>query len=493
MSRHRVKLAAAGGRRTKHKRMKQIFSLGILATAKGFSQDSTAKQLTLKQCIETAIEKNLDVRLSEAQMNTDEVNWKQAKLNLLPDLNGTASQSFNQGRSIDPFTNSPVTQSYNASSYGLTSGIVLFNGLALQNSIKQNSLAYQASKMDWEQQKKTLTINVILAYLRVLSNQDLLVQAKNQADLSASQVQRLEILNQQGAIAPSELSTLKGQLAGDRLSVVNATAALQTAKIDLCQLMNIPFDPAMQFEKMEPADIAVKYGDTPQQIYQSALEQLPLVKAADLRKESAEKAVKVARGQLFPRLTFNGNAFTNYSSVAMQSSYVNTTDVTSNDYVVVNGSNLPVIRKQDNFSSTKIPYRDQLNNNLYTSFSLNLSIPIFNSLQQRNRIKLAQVNLKTKDYTAKTTRTQLQQAIDQAYVNMTTAFDSYKTLLDQVNSYKDAFLAAEIRFNNGVGNSIDYLTAKNNFDRANISLINARYDYVLRMKILDFYEGKPLW
>ena len=223
------------------------------------------------------------------------------------------------------------------------------------------------------------------------------------------------------------------------------------------------------------------------------MEQLALIKAADLRKQSAAKAIKVARGQLFPTLQFNGSAFTNYSSVAMQNKYVNTTDVISTDYVLVNGSPSQVIYKRDNFNSSKINYNDQLNNNLYTSFGFNLNIPIFNALQQRNRIKQAKIIYKSTELSASTTRTQLSQAIDHAYINMNTASDRYKTLLEQVSAFDESFRAAGIRFNSGVGNSIDYLTAKNNLDRANINLIIAKYDYVLRTRILDYYQGKPLW
>ena len=134
-----------------------------------------------------------------------------------------------------------------------------------------------------------------------------------------------------------------------------------------------------------------------------------------------------------------------------------------------------------------------MNNNLYTSFGFNLSIPIFNSLQQRNRIRQAKINYKSTEYAAKTTKTRLGQAIDQAYINMNTASDRYKTLLTQVEAFEESFRAAGIRFDSGVGNSIDYLTAKNNLDRANINLIIAKYDYVLRAKILDYYQGKQLW
>lgn len=177
----------------------------------------------------------------------------------------------------------------------------------------------------------------------------------------------------------------------------------------------------------------------------------------------------------------------------MLNRYVNTTDNPSNDYVVVNGSPLPVIYKTDNFSSSKINYKDQLNNNLYTSFGFNLNIPIFNALRQRNRIKQAKINFKSRELTANTTRTQLSQAIDQAYINMNTAADRYKTILIQVDAFNESFRAASIRFEQGVGNSIDYLTAKNNLDRASINLIIAKYDYVLRTRILDYYQGKQLW
>ena len=165
----------------------------------------------------------------------------------------------------------------------------------------------------------------------------------------------------------------------------------------------------------------------------------------------------------------------------------------STDYVVVNGNNTPVIRKQDNYSSQKISFSDQFKNNRNNGISLDMQIPIFNGFFQRNRIKLAKIDLKNSEYIAKTTRTQLQQSIEQAYANMTTASERYKILLDQVNAYDESFRAAEIRFNNGVGNSIDYLTAKNNLDRANINLINSKYDYVLRTKILDYYKGMRLW
>jgi outer membrane protein len=348
--------------------------------------------------------------------------------------------------------------------------------------------------MDWQQVKDNLTINIILAYLQVLSVEDQLTQAQNQATLSARQVERLDIMNQQGAVRPSDLFDLKGQYANDQLVIINTQNNLETAKLSLCQLMNIPYSKDLELERIEPESFIVKYETTRDQIYQTALQQLALIKAVDLRKQSAEKSVKVARGQLFPTLSFGANVSTNYSSVALQNQYINTTYIPTSDSAIVNNIKYPVYRFQDNFSPySKISYKDQLNNNVFTSFGFTLRIPIFNSFTQRNLVKQAKIRLENRDFIAKTIRTQLGQSIDQAYINMLSAADRYKVLLDQVAAYSESFRAAEIRFNNGVGTSVDYLTAKNNLDRANIGLVIAKYDYVLRTKVLDYYQGKQLW
>ena len=476
--------------------MKKIFVLSLCTLVAIFglnAQNSNGNKLTLQQCVETGITNNLQVQQSGLQMQSDEIYWKQAKLNLLPNLNGSISHGINQGRSIDPFTNGYINQSNNTGSYSLSSGVVLFNGFSLLNSVKQTSLAYQASKMDWQQAKDNITINIILAYLQVLSNQEQLQQAKNQLDLSKQQVDRLEILNKQGDINPSDLSDLKGQYAGDQLSIINSQNAFESSKLTLCQLMNIPYDKNMELEKISAETLATKYEDTPDKIYSTALAQLALIKAVDLRKLSAEKGLKVAKGELYPTLSFGANTNTNYSSTASQDIFINSTTIATPDYVTVNNTQYPVMSQVNNYSSEKIAYGKQLSNNRFTSFDLSLRIPIFNSLQARNRVKQAQLTLKNSEIIAASTKTELQQNIEQAYINMSSASDRYKTLMDQVSAYTESFRIAEVRFNSGLGTPIDYLTTKNNMDRANINLINAKYDYVLRTKILDYYEGKPLW
>lgn len=421
---------------------------------------ASAQHYTLQQCIDTALAKNIAVKQSGLLAETAEVNLKQARANLLPDLVIAVNHGINQGRSIDPFTNAYVNQSVNYAGYGLTSGVVLFNGGSLQNSIRQNAFAFDASRMDWQQARDNLTLNVILAYLQALNNEDLLASAVKQKELSAKQLERLAVLDNQGAIPPSQLSDVKGQLMNDELNILNLQNSLETAKLTLTQLMTVPYNKNISLERINAEEFLTDYAKSSEDVYQAALQQFSLVKAVDLRRKSFEYAVKSARGAMYPALLLGGSVQTNYSSAAQ-----NTTG--------------------------KIPYSDQISNNIFSGISVGLRIPVFNSFRAKNNIKLADIALRNSELVQENTRLQLRQQIEQAHLNMTNAYERYKTLAQQVAAYTTSFKAAEARFGAGVGTSVDYLIAKNNLDRANINLISAKYDFVLRKKILDYYEGNP--
>lgn len=472
--------------------MKKIFFGGLLLTASLLASSQT-NTLSLQQAVETGIKNNLEVKQSDLRMQTAAINLRQARANLFPSLQGFANHGVNQGRSIDPFTNSFINQSINFAQYGLNTSLVIFNGLAIQSNIRQNSLTYDATRLELQQQKDNLTLDIILAYLQVLSNSELLNQSKNQAEVSRKQVERLDLLFKEGAIPPAQLYDLKGQLAQDELSIVNNQNALNGSKLTLSQLMNVPYNKDLEVEKLNVDQFSTTYDVKPEEIYKQALEQLAIVRAAQLRTRSAEKGIKTAKGDYYPSLTVNGNLTTNYSSAAARDIFLNRTEETTSQYVVINGNKTAVISPRDNFQAQKIKYNEQLDNNLFTSLSLGLRVPIFNSLQTRTRVRLAQIDQKNAEYVEETTRTQLSQAIEQAYFNLTAAQDRYKVSTQQVEAFQESFRVAEIRFNEGVTTSVDYLIAKNNLDRANLNLITARYDYVLRTKILDYYQSKPLF
>ena len=467
----------------------RISGIMLLILLTGYSTIAQ-KIFTLKQCVDTAIANNLLVKQSDLQMQNASINYKQAKDNRLPNLFANLNHGLNQGRSIDPFTNSYVSQNITYGDYNVSTNLTLFNGLQIKNFIKQNALGYEASRMELQTAKDNLTLNTILAYLLILSNEDQLAQSQNQSGLIKKQVERLEILNKEGSIIPAQLYELRGTLANDELAVINNENAVQASKLALSQLMNVAYDKSMEVERLTADNYALNYEADPESIYQIALSQLAHIKGVELRKESADKAVKVARSQFYPTVGLGGNLGTNYSSAAAESIFLNSTQVPSGDFVNVNGTQLPVITTKSNFNTRKINYSNQFSNNYSTSVNLGIRIPILNAFRARNNVALARNDLKNTEYIAETAKIQLKQSIEQAYLNMTGASKRYTILLQQVNDFTTAFKAAEVRYNEGVSTQIDYLIAKTNLDRANINLISAKYDYIFQTKILDYYQAK---
>jgi outer membrane protein len=437
-----------------------LFSFITVLPALAYSQTAIDSVLTLQQCIDIAIKNNLDVKKSELLMETSHVNLNQARENLLPAINGQVDHSINSGRGIDPSTNTYVKQSFKSGNYGLSGDLTLFGGLQNLNSIKQTSLAYQAGRMDFQQAKDQVTINVITAYLVVLDNTELLNQVKNQLMVSKKQVERLEILEKEGANKlPSDLYDLKGTYGDNQLTVVNTSNTLKTSKLNLLQILNIPYKENITLQPINAEELAKQTPNSSDQVYDIALNQLAYVKAATLRRQSAEKGVSVARGSLFPTISLFGGISTNYSSAAQ-----------------IAGQN--------------IGYYDQFKNNYGTQVGVTLRVPILNYFQNRNKVALAKIQLQNNIYIEQTTKVQLKQNVEQAYMNMTSAYSRYNVLVEQVKAYTESFRTAEIRFNAGVLTSVDFVVAKNNLDRANLNLINARYDCFIYNKILDYYQGK---
>jgi outer membrane protein len=451
------------------------------------------KKLTLQQAIQMGIANNIDVNKADLASQQARVIMQQSKLNMLPNVNASANYGISSGRTNDPVTNAFVNQNINSSNYGVAANVTLFNGLALQNGIKSNSLAYEASKMELQQSKDNLTINIILAYLNVLSAEDLLQNARLQEEGTHRQVDIDSLKNAAGSISPSDYYTLKGQLGTDQLNIADNVAAIAIAKLSLAQLLNIPYSDSLEVERLPEDVFNVNYVADPSKIYDTALQQFAQIKAVRFRTESAEKYVHALQGQMYPILSLNGNIGSNYSSAITNSTLLNTQDVASTDYVVVNGSQIPVFTKQNTYNTEKVSFGSQFNNNLSKYVGLELSIPIFNGAQARSRVRTAKIQYKQTQLVEQNTKTLLQQSIEQAYVNFKNTSDKYSILLDQVKSFTESFNAAQAKFDAGSITSDIYLIAKNNLNATNVNLIVSKYNFVLRSKILDYYKGDPLW
>jgi len=473
------------------KRCLVIVVMVLVAGAARAQQIMTDTVLSLQQCIDIGIKNNLQIKQTEAQMEADRIYWQQARETLLPAINGSVNHNWSEGRSLNPFTNGYLNQPITSANYSLSGSLILSSGLRLQNSIRQTALAYQAGQMDFEQAKNDIALNLIIAYLAVLSGEDQLAQANTQALTTQRQEERTEMLNKDGAVPPSTLYDLKGQLTNDQIGVINAKNSLTVAKLNLLQIMNVNYRKDVRFQRQTTDVATAPYTQSAEDVYNTSLNNFALIKAGTLRRQSAEKGLQVAKGALLPTLSLSGGLNTNYSSAAQRSTFIDSAVMPTNQFIQTpGGGRQTVYTVQPNYSSQNIGYGEQLRNNYSTVVGLGLNIPILNYFQNRNKVKLAKINLQTQRYTEQTNQVQLKVDVDQAYANMTGAFDRYQLLQKQVDAYAESYRIAEIRFEAGAITSVDFVIVKGNLDRAKVNLINARYDYLTRTKILDYYQGR---
>ncbi|WP_421827379.1 TolC family protein [Larkinella sp.] len=490
------------------------FKTTILASLLGLIVNATNAQTTvqasqtapvsqrysLRQCIDIALQNNLQIKQGQLDVQGSALQLRQSKLNLLPSANGFANQSFSSGRNINPVTNQFSTLSIRSNNYQLQGQVTIFNGFALQNTIKQNDLFLQSTQQNLKATQNNVSILVVQNYLNVLTYQEQLDIARRQVETSRGQLDRTTKLVNAGTLAEAQLYDLRAQVANDELAVVNAQNNLDLAKLALLQAMNVPAGsnglPApstLEVEKYQLDDPTLEpYSATAQAVYETALQFMPDVKAAELRVRSDAAGVAVARAGLYPTLTLSGSVSTLYSNVGLQKQIPDGQSQIRIPIILPDGSQTEIITLQDNFRSENYTYGQQLNNNLNRGASLNLNIPIFGRFQARNRITSATITQKTSEIAVDNTKLTLRQNIETAYTNMLAGANRYRATQIQVESLEKAFQAAESRFNAGALNSVDYNIAKNNLDTARANLVQAKFDYVFRTKILDFYQNKPL-
>lgn len=476
----------------------------LLAFALGFSAYTQAQQkYTLQQCVGIALENNLQLKQQGLQVQSGQNTLDQSKWQKFPTLNLSANQGLQSGRNIDPFTNQFVEQTVNFSSFQLNTGVNLFNGYQLKNTIKQNQQNLQALQKDVESNRNALILNVATSYLNVLNNQEQLEFARRQAETTRFQLERTEKLVKAGSLPEINLYDIRSQLANDELSIVNAQNSIEIAKLTLKQYLNLP---ASENFDLIPINLplpstSAPYDATLEQVYNAAIKYLPDMEAATLRIESAKTGIEIARGAKLPSLSLGGGLSSSFSSAAPKQRFVGdggasrVVDVPSTTkYVSYGGFTVPLIEKTTvpSGSIQSFGYLDQLSFNRNASLSLSLRVPIFNAYQVRYRIANAQIQQKNAEYQSQIVRNQVRQTIEQAYYTMLNAAKRYEATAKQIESLELSFKAAEARLNAGAINAVEYNISKNNLDRSRASLVQAKYEYIFRTKILDFYQNKPL-
>jgi outer membrane protein len=473
-----------------------LFSFGLAAFGQQADSVSNADVWTLRECVDYALANNLQVKRSELDLQLSGIDKRQSRLAMFPSANAQASYGFNWGRGIDPVTNDFISSQRNGfTSLGASSGVTLFNGFRIQNTIKQSNLEFEASEEDLAKSRNDVTLNVISLFVNVVFNKELLENARLQLASSQNQLERTKKLVAAGSLPKSDELNLGAQVATNELNVINQENALVLSLLQLQQALQLPATDNFEVEipKIDTEDLMLE--QTREEIYQIAKGTMPEISSARLRIESSLYGVRAARGNLYPRLSLNGSVNTNYSS-SSASVFVpdgNTIQVPTGQFVDVNNTEFPVyVYRPDGSIQETYGFKDQVSDNLYKSVNLTLSIPLFNGFSARSNVQRAMIANEQARIASREVDNTLRQNVETSFNNAIAASKSYNASLRQVEAREEAYRMATQRFDIGATNYVEYQLAENDLFQARSDLARAKYEFIFRKKVIDFYQGKPL-
>ncbi len=439
--------------------MKTIFLLLLFFTSLTVSAqvNDTTKTWSLNNCIDYALNQNIQIRKSNLINLSNQVNAEQVAAQQLPSVSASARQNFNWANSTDLTTGEKKFTGSNSSSYSVNSSVVLYNGYRLKNLIKQAQLDLQSGKYDSETVKESVSLSILSAYLQVLFNEENVKNAKNQMDATKQQLDYANERLKLGIISQSDYLQVKSQLATDKLSLANAQSQLSTAKVNLMQLMELPVTDNFTIEHPDLGQSVDKnIHPVASEVYAIALGIKPQIKSAEYQKESAALNEKVAASGFYPTLSADAGIGTGYSKYAGQG------------------------------------YFSQLGDQVSPSVGLSLSIPIFQKKQVKSSVDQAKISYQNAELQEIDTKNQLRKEIEQACVDVTSSQTEYEASSEQYASALESYKLAEEKFNNGLINSVDFLFEKTNLITAESQLLQSKYNLIFNYKILDFYSGVPI-
>lgn len=447
---------------------------------------------TLERCINYAMENNLQIKQQELFTKINHNNLESSKAGILPSLNAGSNQNFTFGRSVDPFTNEFSTDNVSASNASLSSSVVLFSGLQQFYNVKRHQTDYRVGLLDLEQAKNNIMLMIVSAYLNVLYNIELREIAQNQVEITELQVERIRKLVKSGSLPLQNQYELEAQLSNEELNLVNLENSLNISLLNLAQILEI--DDVENFDIVKP-DIK----DIPldavllsiNQIYNEAMGRMPQIESANLQIESAYYNLLIAKGARLPRLTLNASYGTGYSTARKEIDQIIIGEPQIAGFVVDEFQQhlFDVYQYSFDYSYATRPFSDQIRDNASASISLGLSIPIFNGWQTRTNISNSHLRYKQTKLQARQIEKDLLQEIQQAHADASAAIKKYHATEKTLEAMQLSFNYTQQRFDLGLLNSVDFNIAKNNLTRTESELVRAKYDFIFRQKILDFYRG----
>jgi outer membrane protein len=465
----------------------------------------TPQQWDLKTCVEYAIQHNITVQQADIQARLAKLQAELAKSNQLPTLNGSTGMGLRLGRSIDPTTNGFTNTQFLYNNFGMNGGVQIFNAGKLKNNADAANLSWQASEADKQNTSNDISLSVATYYLQVLSAIEQAEIAKIQIGQTTQQLAATKKRVEVGLLPELNLLELETQLANDSSTYISANANVEQSKMSMKALLNLdasqPFD--IQVQAVDQIKLQSFADLQPDYVYTVAAANLPSVKAANLRVKAAEKNKLVAKANFYPTLSFGYNLSSNFSNVFNYVSGYNLTGVStpnaSTPFVTVNSAKYyiqsPVfspVTTQRNWGNIWNGWGDQVNNNFGQSFGLQMSIPIFNGNQSKITYKQSLLNYRNASLSQENTNLKLKQDIYTAYNNAVIAFNKLVANQKATASAEKTYLFATKRYDLGLLGTIELLNNQNNFLKAKMNFKAAQYEYVFRIKLLEFYKGESL-
>jgi len=466
-----------------------LLSIGMLAI--GFSL-AAQQPWSLEDCIQYAMENNIQIKQSVLTTEYNENLLKQSKLGQIPNLEGSGRYTYSWGRALDQttyqFTNN---QQINSISMGLSSYANLFNGLRVRNTILQNKLDLMASYQDVEKVKNDISLNIAGAYLTIMFNQELVTVSKSQLDITGQQVDRTRKMVDAGRLARGTFLEIQAQYASEELTLVNAENQLSISLLDLQQILDLPIDTAFSVYIPELADP----DENPlvidaMEVYRTAEQLMPEIKSAMYRLESAEKGLAIAKGGRSPQLTASANYNSGFSDVREKvvdvgpPQQIPLGETVGGEGVVSYPQELPIYGAY--------PFFEQIRDNTSAGIGLAISVPIFSGWSVNTTIANARINYERARLDLQSQKLALYANIQQAYANALAALKKFNSTQKALVSMEESFKYTETKFEVGLVNTVDYNISKNQLIATQSDLLQAKYDFIFKTKILNFYQGEPI-
>ncbi|MBS1763536.1 MAG: TolC family protein [Bacteroidetes bacterium] len=464
-----------------------LFFLACVPVA-GFGQ----KVWSLKECIDYALNHNIGVQQSVIAAQMAEATRNQNFASFFPSINGSTGVNYNFGRSLDPTSYSYTDKTFQSGSASLNASLPIFQGFGIQNSYKKSISDMNASKQDALKSQNDIALAVATTYLQILYYKEQLQATNDRIDAVTTERNRTRLLVENELLAEGSLLDAEALLSTEEYNKIAAENLLTNSKISLIQLMQLDSVSDIEIEKpiveIPSSESSVLSADA---IYSQALKILPEIKAADFRITSAHHALNIARGGRYPQLSAFGSLSTNFSNQASTLDgapsfigYMPTGALTA--------SGEEVFQPVYSYKYKDTPYDKQFSNNFGKSFGISLSIPIFNSWSVNSNIKRSKLSFENAKLNALQVKNETYKTIRTAHADAVAAINKYNAATKTNDAQQKAFTYTEKKYNAGLLNSLDYINARNNLTKAQSDLLQSKYEMILKLKVLDFYLGKPL-